>query len=145
MKRHVLLSIMFVLSLLVAWPMQTYAAQLSKKDVAAIQSAVQLQINALANDDAASAFELTTVDTRNRLGTADNFLRLIKEQYDPVYRHQTALFSVPQMVHGKIYQLVRLTDLNSHVWVAIYLMHKDEQGAWKIDGCELVETKTVAI
>ncbi len=145
MKRHQALVRLILGLLIVWWPAQSLAADLDQSEMAAIQGVVQLQINALAKDDADSAFALTTADTRNRLGTADNFLRLIKEQYDPVYRHRLALFSVPQVVNGKTYQVVRLTDLNSHVWVAIYLMNKDTDGAWKIDGCQLLETTTIAV
>lgn len=118
---------------------------LGESEIAEIRSAVETQIDALTNDDAAKAFDLTTEDTRNRLGSPDNFLKIIKEKYEPVYRHRLALYSSPQVVLGKVYQAVRLTDLESHVWVAIYLMHKDEQGTWKIDGCQLVQTPAVAI
>lgn len=124
---------------------ETPEQQLRENEVAEIRSAVETQIDALANDDAATAFDLTTENTRTRLGSPDNFLRIIKESYEPVYRHRLALYSSPQVVLGKVYQAVRLTDLESHVWVAIYLMHKDEEGTWKIDGCQLVQTPAVAI
>jgi len=119
--------------------------QLHENEIVEIRDAVETQIDALANDDAATAFDLTTEDTRTRLGSPDNFLRIIKESYEPVYRHRMAIYSSPQVVLGKVYQVVRLTDLESHVWVAIYLMHKDEEGTWKIDGCQLVQTPSVAI
>ncbi len=141
MKRLALMAVVMAFT----WSIQAKAAGLGKSEVTAIQSAVQLQIEALVNDDADRAFALTTEDARNRLGSPDNFLKMIKEEYDPVYRHRTALYSSPQIVLGKVYQVVRLTDLDSHVWVAIYLMHKDAQGTWKIDGCRLIQTPTVAV
>lgn len=143
MKHLALKSLLLIVACLSM--VQAGAADLGKNEEAAIQSAVQLQIEALANDDADRAFALTTENTRSRLGSSHNFLQMIKEQYDPVYRHRTALYASPRMVHGKVYQVVRLTDLDSHVWVAVYLMHKDAEGAWKIDGCQLIETKTIAI
>lgn len=143
MKRLALQWVMMIM--MSHWLGPAVAADLGKSEETAIQSAVQLQIEALANDDAERAFALTTENTRSRLGSSDNFLKMIKEQYDPVYRHRTALYASPQMVRGKVYQVVRLTDLESHVWVAVYLMHKDTEGAWKIDGCQLIQTKTIAI
>lgn len=143
MKRLTLAVAMFVM--FGSWAFHAGAAELRDSEVVAIHRAVRSQIEALVNDDAARAFDLATEDTRSRLGSPDNFLRIIKEKYDPVYRHRMALYSPPQIVLGKVYQAVRLTDLDSHVWVAIYLMHKDEQGTWKIDGCQLVETKAVAV
>jgi len=143
MKRLTVVVMMFVV--ICGWSMRAHGDSLGKIEVTEIQSAVQLQIEALANDDAVGAFALTTEDTRSRLGSPDNFLKMIKEQYDPVYRHRTALYAAPQIVLGKVYQVVRLTDLDSHVWVAIYLMHKDAKGAWKIDGCQLIQTRTIAV
>lgn len=147
MKRLAVMGMMLVMAcvLSVSAGATELGKNLGKKEETAIQSAVQLQIEALTNDDADRAFALTTETTRSRLGSPDNFLRMIKEQYDPVYRHRTALYSAPTVVHGKVYQVVRLTDLESHVWLAIYLMHKDAEGTWKIDGCQLIETRTVAI
>ncbi|HCY64652.1 MAG TPA: hypothetical protein DHV59_17890 [Oxalobacteraceae bacterium] len=143
MKRLALIVAMFVM--LGGWSLRATAEKLRESEMAQIRSAVQAQIEALAKDDAVKAFDLTTEDTRNRLGSPDNFLKMIKEKYDPVYRHRMALYSSPQIVLGKVYQAVRLTDLDSHVWVAIYLMHKDEEGTWKIDGCQLVQTMTIAV
>ena len=143
MKRLALIVAMFVM--LGGWSVCVIAEKLHESEMVEIRSAVQSQIEALTNDDAVKAFDLTTEDARNRLGSPDNFLRMIKEKYDPVYRHRMALYSSPQIVLGKVYQAVRLTDLDSHVWVAIYLMHKDEEGTWKIDGCQLVQTMTIAV
>lgn len=148
MTRHFLIVLTMLTGLLTAWqPVQAAlpAATLPAADVEAIHQAVQRQLDALKKGDAAGAFALTTDDTRNRLGTPDKFLQVIKEQYDPVYRHRLAMLSTIHVINGKVYQLVRLTDQESHVWVAIYAVNKDKQGAWKIDGCELFQTKTIAV
>jgi hypothetical protein len=122
-----------------------FADELSVGDLDAIQKTVRQQIDALSNDDAAGAFALTARDMRDKLGDADNFLQIIKHEYDPVYRHQVALYSPPQVVDGNIYQVVRLTDMDNHVWIAIYLMGRDEGGEWKVQGCQLLETSTVSV
>ncbi|MBI1891492.1 MAG: DUF4864 domain-containing protein [Burkholderiales bacterium] len=144
--RHRMLVILRLATLLIASiSISAWSAELTSSEVTAIQKTVRQQIDALANDDALGAFALTSTDTRTRIGTPDDFLRLIKEEYDPVYRHRLALYSPPQIVNGKTYQLVRLTDLDSRVWIAIYLLDRDEVGDWKIEGCQLVETTTVAV
>lgn len=114
-------------------------------DAIAIHEVVQSQLDALANDDAASAFELATPEKRMLIGSPDNFLRLIKEQYNPIYRHQRALFSHPEVVNGDAIQLVRVTDSESRVWLAIFWMQQEEDSSWKIDGCQLLETSSVSI
>jgi hypothetical protein len=127
------------------WTNGAAAAVLPDDDVEAIQSVVQLQLNALAEDDAAQAFALAAPATRSRIGSADNFLRMIKQDYDPIYRNRRAIFSPPEEIDGSTIQLVRLTDQENRVWVAIYKMVRDDDGSWKIDGCQLLETKSISI
>lgn len=118
---------------------------LDMDDATAIHAVVQSQLDALAEDDAVSAFALATPATRIQIGSPDNFLRLIKEQYSPIYRHQRALFSKPEVVNGDTIQMVRLTDGDSHVWLAIFRMQRESGDGWKIDGCQLLETTSVSI
>ncbi|WP_081583527.1 DUF4864 domain-containing protein [Noviherbaspirillum massiliense] len=121
------------------------AESLTAADAQAIQAVVQTQLEAFMDDDATTAFQLATASTRMQIGTPDNFLRLIKEQYTPMYRHETAIFSKPEVVDGDAIQLVRLTDGASHVWLAIFWMQQDEDNTWKVDGCQLLETTSISI
>jgi hypothetical protein len=120
-------------------------ADITPADAIAIRAVVQSQLEALAEDDATSAFELTTPTKRMQIGSADNFLRMIKEQYTPIYRPRLALFSKPQVIDGNAIQVVRLTDDDRHVWVAIFWMQQEEDSNWKIDGCQLLETSSLSI
>lgn len=114
-------------------------------DAIAIRETVQSQLDAFSNDDAASAFELATSEKRMLIGSADNFLRLIKEQYNPIYRYQRVIFSQPEVVNGDAIQVVRVTDSDSRVWLAIFWMQQEEGSSWKIDGCQLLETTSVSV
>jgi hypothetical protein len=117
---------------------------MSTADAIAIHFAVQSQLDALAQDDAASAFELTSPAKRMQIGTPDRFLQMIKEQYNPIYRNLGLIFLQPQIVDGDAIQVVRVTDGFSRVWVAIFWMQQSEDHSWKIDGCQLVQTTTVS-
>lgn len=121
------------------------AEQVSEEDRRAIRAVVQSQLEALAVDDAEGAFALATADTRNRLRNSDTFLQIIKQRFTPIYRHQMAIFSVPEVIAGRMVQIVRLTDKESAVWLAIYQMQKEADGTWKIDGCRLIETTAVSV
>lgn len=115
-------------------------------DAIAIHAAVESQLEALAEDDAASAFELTSPTKRMQIGTADNFLRIVKEQYTPIYRPQLVIFSRPQVVDGNAVQIVRLTDDDRHVWVAVFwMLQQEDDSSWKIDGCQLLQTSSMSI
>jgi hypothetical protein len=119
--------------------------EIAQEDRIAITGVVQSQLDALADDDADAAFALATAAIRSRMGDSGTFLRIIKERFRPIYRHQLAIFSAPELVAGHTLQAVRLTDGNSSVWLAVYHMEREPDGSWKIAGCKLFETKTVAV
>lgn len=114
-------------------------------DAIAIHEVVQNQLEALSNDDADSAFQLATPEKRMLIGSPDNFLRLIKEEYNPIYRYQRVIFSRPEVINGDAIQIVRVTDGNSRVWLAVFWMQQGEDSNWRIDGCQLLETTSVSI
>lgn len=114
-------------------------------DAIAIHDVVQLQLEALANDDADRAFELATSEKRKLIGSPDRFLQIIKEQYHPIYRYERVIFSSPEVIDGNAIQMVRVTDGNSKVWVAVFWMKEDKESRWKIDGCQLLETTSVSV
>jgi hypothetical protein len=118
---------------------------ITSADAVAIHEVVQAQLTAFANDDAAAAFELTTEEKRVLIGSADNFLRLIREQYEPIYKPLAVIYFKPEVVHGVAVQMVRVTDASSRVWVAIFWMQQDGKSQWKIDGCHLLETTSVSV
>ncbi|MDB5824712.1 MAG: hypothetical protein JWR21_3416 [Herminiimonas sp.] len=121
------------------------ADPVSNTDARAIQDVVQSQLDALSEDDAGRAFSLATEHMRSLIGTPERFLQMIKDQYPPVYRNRLALFSPPERIDGHTVIIVRLTDKDNLVWLAVYEMTRDADGIWKIEGCNLVETATVSI
>lgn len=114
-------------------------------DAIAIREAVATQLVALSNDDASGAFALTSEGKRQLIGTPDNFLRMMKEEYNPLYRHLGTIFSQPEVVDGDAVQVVRVTDGAGKVWLAMFWMQQEDDGTWKIDGCHLLGTSTVSI
>jgi len=127
------------------WSNAAAINDITTADAIAIHEAVQSQLDALSNDDAASAFELATPEKRMLIGSPDNFLRLIKEEYNPIYRYQRVMFSRPEVVNGDAIQIVRVTDGSSKVWLAVFWMQQGDDSAWRIDGCQLLETTSVSI
>ncbi|KRB73580.1 DUF4864 domain-containing protein [Noviherbaspirillum sp. Root189] len=127
------------------WTSAMAVDAITTADAIAIHDAVQLQLEALANDDADRAFELASPEKRMLIGSPDRFLRLIKEQYNPIYRYERAIFSSAEVIDGNAIQIVRVTDENSKVWIAVFWMQEGEDSRWKIDGCQLLETTSVSI
>lgn len=127
------------------WNSAVAKDKITGADAAAIHNVVRSQLEALSKDDAAGAFKLATSEKRMQIGSADNFLQLIKEQYPPIYHYQTVIFSRPELIDGNAIQVVRVTDSDSHVWLAIFSVQQEEDRTWKIDGCDLLETTTVSV
>jgi len=126
-------------------PEQAAGSALTTADITAIRQAVKAQLEAFAKGDAATAFALATSEKRMMIGSADNFMQLIRESYEPIYRNKVLIFSEPKVVEGMALQTVRVTDSHSRVWVAIFWMQQDEESNWKIDGCHLVETSIISV
>jgi hypothetical protein len=144
MPRRVLILPGILLALLMFWR-DVAADPVSSSDAQAIHDVVQSQLDAFSEDDASRAFSLATEHMRALIGTPDRFLQMIKDQYPPVYRNRLALFSQPERIDGHTVIIVRLTDSDNLVWLAVYELAREADGAWKIEGCNLVETTTVSV
>ncbi len=118
---------------------------LSVADAVEIHRVVRAQLNAFAADDAKGAFELATQEKRLLIGSADDFLQMIRESYEPIYRNKAVIFEKPDVVEGMTLQKVRVTDSHSRVWLAIFWMQRDEDSSWRIDGCHLIETTNISV
>jgi len=145
MKRLLTTASMVVGLVVPGWNSAFALENITTADAIAIHETVQLQLEALSNDDAVGAFELATPEKRMLIGSPDNFLRLIKEEYNPIYRYQGVIFSRPEVIDGDAIQMVRVTDGYSRVWVAVFWMQQGEDSAWRIDGCQLLETTSVSV
>lgn len=145
MNRRFFAMLILFAGLTLPWHSAAAAEDILQADRIAIRQVVQSQLKAVANDDADAAFALATTDTRKVLGDSDSFMQLIKKQYAPIYRHQRAIFSLPEKIAGAMVQVVSLTDSDNSVWVALYQMQREPDGNWKIAGCTLLQTKNVSV
>lgn len=113
-------------------------AALSDADAAQVHDAVQGQLDALARDDAEKAFSFAAPNVRNRLGSADRFLAMVRSGYPVVYRHTSADFMVPQRLHdGTVVQRLRMTDTAGQSWLATYTLRQQPNRVWLISGCDI--------
>jgi hypothetical protein len=146
MKRRLVAIVFFLVGLsLFLGTNQAAADPVSSADAKAIQAVVRSQLQAFAEDDAAKAFSLATDETRSRIGSADTFMQIIKNDYDPIYRNHDPIFAPAEVIDGNTIQIVRLADRDNVVWIAIYKLERDHGGNWKIQGCELLQTTSVSV
>jgi hypothetical protein len=145
MKRRLLVigSLLFALGLPLGSSAQ--AQPIGAHDAKRIQAVVKAHLKALAEDDAARAFASATSETREQLGSPENFLKLIKEEYSPIYHNRDVVLIPAEIIGGQTIQMARVTGSDNHVWVALFRMERDTDDSWKIAGCQLLETTSISI
>jgi hypothetical protein len=106
-------------------------------DVAAAQSVIRSQEEALARDDAATAYSYAAPAIHAMFPDADVFLSMVRRGYAPVYRHKSFEFGEGRAADGKIAQTVRIIDADGVPWDALYTLELQPDGSLKITGCVL--------
>ena len=129
-----------VLALLVlAAPVR--AQDISRQDTTAIHAVIQEQLDAFQRDDGARAFSLATSGIQASFGSADRFMAMVRSSYPVVYRPHNVQFESVEIIDGRVFQPVRMTDDEGAAWLAIYPMQRQGEGVWRIDGCQLARLK----
>jgi hypothetical protein len=108
-------------------------------DVAAAQNVIRSQEQALAHDDAATAYSYAAPEIHGMFPQADIFLSMVQRSYAPVYRHQSFEFGQSRIADGKIAQQVHIVDANGEPWEALYTLEQQADGSLKIVGCVLIK------
>lgn len=121
-------------ALLHAWVLATPIAAADEKK---IQSVVQAQLDAFAADDAKRAFSYAAPSIRKMVGTADNFMAMVRQGYPAVYRPASVQFLKPESIDNEVMQRLQLTDGQGDNWIATYTMERQKDKSWRISGCTL--------
>jgi Domain of unknown function (DUF4864) len=118
------------------------AAQTSRPaapaDGAAIRDVISRQVAAFRRDDAESAFALASPRVRQQFGVASNFIVMVREGYAAVYRPRDFVFGGLTVEGEEAVQEVHVTGPDGTPVTAVYLMQRQPDGAWRIDGCVLL-------
>jgi hypothetical protein len=131
-------TLLLVLGPLLAW--NALAAQpgaLSPKEEKDIIAVVQAQLKAFAADDAKKAFSFASPTIKKAVGNADNFMAMVRSQYQVVYRPASTAFLKPMGYRNDAYMRVQLTDKDGDAWIATYTLERLKNQKWVITGCEV--------
>lgn len=119
-------------ALLWLWPMQPLADE-SDQD---IREAILMQIEAFANNEPEAAWAFASEGIKQRFGSSDVFLDMVRQAY-PAVHQATAIEFDERVPHGTFdIQVVKLQGPEGKRWDAYYRMVLVE-GAWKIAGVQL--------
>lgn len=118
-----------------------HASPLSPADEKDVRAVVQGQLSALARDDASKAFSFAAPNVREAVGTAANFMAMVRNGYPVVYRPASVAFLKPEVKDEQVIQRVQMLDARGDAWLAIYSLQRQKNKSWRITGCAVVENK----
>jgi Domain of unknown function (DUF4864) len=108
-------------------------------DVAAAQTIIRSQVEALGRNDADTAYSYAAPGIKGIFPQADIFLSMVQQSYAPVYRHKSFEFGEARAADGKIAQRVHIVDADGVPWEALYTLEQQPDGSVKISGCSLLK------
>jgi hypothetical protein len=107
-------------------------------DQSAIQSVISRQIGAFQNNDGAAAYSAASPGIQSRFPSVADFMAMVAGQYQPVYRPRSVAFgTLTDTADGPV-QRVFLVGPDGASYVAEYLLQKQPDGTWKINGVNIV-------
>ena len=108
-------------------------------DIAAAQTIIRSQVEALGRDDAAAAYAFAAPAIQDMFPQADIFMDMVRKSYAPVYRHKSFEFGEARVSDGQIAQRVHIIDADGVPWEALYTLEEQPDGSVKIIGCVLLK------
>jgi Domain of unknown function (DUF4864) len=112
-------------------------APLAPADAAAIRQVIEEQIQAFKRDDGSSAFAYASPMIQGKFQTPENFMAMVRTAYPQVYRPRTVEFQdLADSAQGPIQEVIVVGPDGVPV-MALYIMEREADGSWRINGCYL--------
>jgi hypothetical protein len=127
-------------ALLAATPVcaQERPADLSPADRGAIEAVITRQIAAFQRDDGDTAFGFASPVIQGMFLTPERFMAMVRGGYQPVYRPREYHFARLTYLGDALVQYVAIIGPDGAPVVAAYTMEQQQDGSWRIAGCELL-------
>jgi Domain of unknown function (DUF4864) len=136
-----LLPLLALLVIVVAPARADDTAALDVADRVAIRAVVEQQFAAFRRDDGRAAFSFASPTIQQQFRSPDNFMRMVRTGYQPVYRPREVQFGAIATVNGDIVQRVELIGPDGKPALALYVMQRQADASWKINGCFLTASE----
>jgi hypothetical protein len=107
-------------------------------DAVAIRYVIEQQLAAFLKDDQLSAFACASPGIQVQFRSPAYFMQMVKISYPAIYRPRSVLFEKMKIIRGNITQPVLLLSPDGVPVKALYLMEKQPDTTWRINGCVLV-------
>jgi hypothetical protein len=136
--------VLFLTALALGWilasPFSALAGDLplAPADATAIREVIQNQIEAFRHDDGATAFGYASPKIQEKFGDPGNFMNMVRTGYPQVYRPRTVEFEELSVEEVGPVQNVLVVGPDGIPVMAIYLMQRQPDGSWRINGVYLI-------
>src|SRR5947209_1562625 len=127
-----LLPLLFLAVLLIQPARADEGAALDTADRAAIRMVVEEQL---------AAFRLASPSIQQQFRSSGNFMRMVRTGYRAVYRPREVQFGEIEMKDGRIIQRVEVIGPDGAPALAHYVMQRQPDGSWRINGCFLTASE----
>ena len=104
-------------------------------DAEAIRTVVEHQLQAFQADDGQQAFSYASPAIQSIFKTPDTFMSMVRAGYRPIYRPREVEFRDLVAVEGRWTQRLLVVGPDGVPVIAQYVMEKQPDGSWRIDGC----------
>jgi hypothetical protein len=145
MAMRTIAGLLFALTLALGLPRLAQAEDVSPADQASIRATISNQIDAFRRDDGNAAYGFASPTIQGLYPTADQFMSMVRNAYQPVYRPQSVTFGqLSDSPYGPL-QKVFLVGPDGKSYVALYSLQRQPDGSWRINGCTIVEDSGATI
>ena len=110
-------------------------------DAEAAQAVIEDQIADFLNEDAEGAYFHAAPGIKEMFADPERFFDMVRRGYEPVYRPNNFAFGRSRALEGgKLVQEVLIAGPDGEDWTAIYVLEKQEDGTFKINGVQMVKS-----
>jgi len=113
------------------------ATDIGSADRGAIRGVISDQMAAFKRDDAEAAFGFAAPNIHALFPSAETFMAMVRQGYQPVYRPSQVQFGALVRLDGQLTQLVHVVGPDGVPQLALYFMERQSDGHWRITGCML--------
>ncbi len=139
------LHILFALLVIAGLSLSRPAHAVDDSDRAAIQALISGQIAAFQADDGAAAYAMASRGIQQVFPSVEAFMDMVANGYMPVYRPRSFTFGPLEDSPLGPVQRVFVTGPDGDRYIAAYLLQRQDDGSWKINGCSLTRDSAPSI
>ena len=139
-KRYVAV-LAFILSFVAGAAGAQSPADLSAQDERAIRDVIESQLAAFQRDDALAAFSFASPSIQAKFRTPKIFMEMVVSGYPQVHRPRLVEFRELVTLKGESVQKVFFVGMKNDPVLALYIMQRQPDGVWKINGVFMAPAK----